>query len=588
MSELDTASLFFSLPDGIFVSSVRATTTELVLHIACRNACAACPLCQQPSERVHGRYVRTVADLPCAGRRVILRLSIRKFVCRTPACPRQIFTERLSDLVQSYARMTNRLRDALVALGLATSAEVSERLAPSLGMRISAPTLLRRLRAVTCPLPKSVRILGVDDWAWKKGQTYGTILVDLEKRCPIELLPDRTEETLTAWLLTHPEIDVISRDRGGEYAAAAKKGAPQAQQIADKFHLVKNLRDGLKELMVRKQKVLPEVEVVSPDGIPLQAQGKRRESALSEAPKPDEPEKQWRSMSQVPRHIPSSSEHSAMAESRSQVSRANRATRYEAVRALHQQALSQREIARRLHMSRQTVQKFLVSETFPERSRPPYQGSILDPYKPYILDRWKAGCWNGSQLYSEVKELGYTGSEALFRLFISSVRKHHQATGTSAKLELSADGAKVSGPVDPASKPCIKRRLSPARASWLYVSQSVKLDEKQRQQVAHIRAAHGDLDLAYDLTQAFVSMLAERQDTALDDWLTQAEHSGIKELKSFAHGIRRDYAAVRATFTSEWSNGPVEAQVNCLKLQKRLMFGRANFDLLRLHVLRRA
>ena len=588
MSELDTASLFFSLPDGIFVSSVRATTTEVVLHIACRNACAACPLCQQPSERVHGRYVRTVADLPCAGRRGILCLSIRKFVCSTPACPRQIFTERLSDLVQSYARMTNRLRDALVALGLATSAEVSERLAPSLGMRISAPTLLRRLRAVTCPLPKSVRILGVDDWAWKKGQTYGTILVDLEKRCPIELLPDRTEETFTAWLLTHPEIDVISRDRGGAYAAAAKKGAPQAQQIADKFHLVKNLRDGLKELMVRKQKVLPEVEVVSPDGIPLQAQGKRGESALSEAPKPDEPEKQWRSMSQEPRHIPASSEHSAMAESRSQVSRANRAARYEAVRALHQQALSAREIARRLHMSRQTVQTFLVSESFPERSRPPYQGSILDPYKPYILNRWKAGCWNGSQLYSEVKELGYTGSEALFRLFISSVRKHHQATGTSAKLELSADGAKVSGPVDPASKPCIKRRLSPARASWLYVSQSVKLDEKQRQQVAHIRAAHGDLDLAYDLTQAFVSMLAERQDTALDDWLTQAEHSGIKELKSFAHGIRRDYAAVRATFTSEWSNGPVEAQVNCLKLQKRLMFGRANFDLLRLHVLRRA
>ncbi len=176
----------------------------------------------------------------------------------------------------------------------------------------------------------------------------------------------------------------------------------------------------------------------------------------------------------------------------------------------------------------------------------------------------------------------------MFRLFISSVRKQHQATGTSEKLELSAHGAKVSGPIDPASKPSIKRRLSPTRASWLYVSQAVKLDEKQRQQVAQIRAAHDDLDLAYELTQAFVSMLAEHQDTALDTWLAQAEHSGIKELKSFALGIRRDYAAVRATFTSEWSNGPVEAQVNCLKLQKRLMFGRANFDLLRLHVLRRA
>jgi transposase len=529
-----------------------------------------------------------VADLPCAGRRVILALTVRKFVCSTPACPRQIFTERLPELVQSYARMTNRLREALVALGLANSAQVSERLAPSLGMKVSAPPLLRRLRALACPPPTSVRILGVDDWAWKKGQTYGTILVDLEKRCAIELLPDRKEETLTAWLLTHPEIDVISRDRGGEYAAAAKKGAPHAQQIADNFHLVKNLRDGLKELMARKQKVLPEVEEVSSEGIPLRAQGKRPGSTLSVKPKPDEPEKQWRSMSKEPRHLPASSEHSSIASSASQVSHANRSARYEAVRALHQQAISARAIARRLHMSRQTVPKFLVSESFPERSRPPYRGSILDPYKPYILERWKAGCWNGSQLYAEVKELGYLGSEALFRLFISSVRKRHQATGTSEKLELSADGAKVSGPIDPASKPCIKRRLSPARTSWLYVSQALKLDEKQRQQVAQIRAAHAALDLAYELTQAFVSLLAEHQDTALDDWLAQAEHSGIKELKSFALGIRRDYAAVRATFTSEWSNGPVEAQVNCLKLQKRLMFGRANFDLLRLHVLRRA
>ena len=129
-----------------------------------------------------------MADLPCGGRRVILALTVRKFVCSAPTCPRQIFTERLPDLVQSYARMTKRLREALVALGLATSAQVSERLAPSLGMLISAPTLLRRLRAVACPPPKSVRILGVDDWAWKKGQTYGTILVDLEKRCTIDLL----------------------------------------------------------------------------------------------------------------------------------------------------------------------------------------------------------------------------------------------------------------------------------------------------------------------------------------------------------------------------------------------------------------
>ncbi len=201
------------------------------------------------------------------------------------------------------------------------------------------------------------------------------------------IMPDRKEETLTAWLLNHPEIDVISRDRGGEYAAAARKGAPQAKPIADKFHLVKNLRDDIRELMARKQKVLPEVEEASTDGIPRLTQGKRQASALSEVPKPDEPEKHWRSMSKEPRQIPARSEHSSIAPSRSQVSLANRSTRYEAVRALHQQAISEREIARRLNMSRQTVHKFLVSESFPERSNPPYRGSILDPYKPYILDR---------------------------------------------------------------------------------------------------------------------------------------------------------------------------------------------------------
>ena len=212
---------------------------------------------------------------------------------------------------------------------------------------------------------------------------------------------------------------------------------------------------------------------------------------------------------------------------------------------------------------------------------------MLDPYKPYILDRWKAGCWNGSQLYSEVKQLGYTGSEVLCRLFITQLRKQHQRAGTSTVLALDASGAHVNVPPDSPPKPSLTRRMSPTRASWLCVCQPAKLGEKQRQDVEQIRAAHSDLDTAYQLSQAFVSMLAEHRDQDLDGWLTLAKQSGIAELKSFAQGIRRDYAAVRAAFTSEWSNGQVEAQVNCLKLQKRIVFGRAQFDLLRLRVLSR-
>jgi transposase len=272
----------------------------------------------------------------------------------------------------------------------------------------------------------------------------------------------------------------------------------------------------------------------------------------------------------------------------SQVSRSNRYARYEAVRALHQQLVSEREIARRLGLSRNTVHRFLQAETFPERRQPPYRRSILDPYKLYILDRWKAGCWNGTQLLEEIKKLGYTGSDALFRYFMTQVRKQHQAAGTALALEFSTAQGSINTPGDLPPKPSPKRHISPTRASWLCVCQPIKLDEKQRQHVEQIRAAHRDLDIAYQLSQAFVSMLAKRRGQDLDEWLIQAKQSGIRELKSFARGIRRDYAAVRAAFSSEWSNGQTEAQVNCLKLQKRIVFGRANFDLLRLRVLRRA
>src|SRR6266568_1101347 len=230
MGSVDTellASLFL-LPDTIAVEALYPTTTHLTVRVACVLKNAACPVCEHLSERIHGRYGRTVADVPCGGRRVTLALTVRKFVCDTPECPRKIFTERLPALVQSYARMTNRLSEALQTLGFATCGEVGKRLAPKLGMCITGPTLLRRMRTVSIPPLSSVRVLGIDDWSWKKGVSYGTILVDLELRKAIEILPDRSTETVEAWLRAHPEVDIVSRDRGGRYAAAARRGAPQA------------------------------------------------------------------------------------------------------------------------------------------------------------------------------------------------------------------------------------------------------------------------------------------------------------------------------------------------------------------------
>jgi transposase len=273
------------------------SANELLVHIVSQSSRACCPLCGVRASRIHSRYWRRVADLPCAGRQVSLLLTVRKFFCPNPSCPRTIFAEQFPDLLQSYARLTNRLREALVVLGLATCGELTSRLAPKLGMTVKPTTILRRLRAVPVSPVETVRMLGVDDFAWKKGQTYGTILVDLELRRTIDLLPDRSEEMLEAWLRAHPQVELVSRDRAGAYAKAITKGAPQAQQVADRFHLLLNLREGLRKFLVRKQKWLPEVEEDTSDAIPKKARGKWKEIVAPDASEQRKPERHFRHMS---------------------------------------------------------------------------------------------------------------------------------------------------------------------------------------------------------------------------------------------------------------------------------------------------
>jgi transposase len=249
--------------------------------------------------------------------------------------------------------------------------------------------------------------LGIDDWAWKKGATYGTILVDLSSHKPIELLADRTAETAEAWLRTHPEITLVSRDRGGDYAAAAKRGAPQAQQVADKFHLLKNLRERIKDLMDRRHSCLPEVEEASSEAIPAHARGIKggQVSDSSTPPIQEATGKHYRTISPTPYARPA---RDTSAQLQKQGRRARRYALYEDVRTLARQGVGIRAIARQLKVSRQVVRRFLRVEEFPEMApsqREP-RGSILDQYKPYIFQRWQQGCRNSVQLYDEIKARG--------------------------------------------------------------------------------------------------------------------------------------------------------------------------------------
>ena len=228
------------LPPGLTLDSVDLATTVVTFAIVATSQTASCPLCATPSTRIHSHYQRTVADLPCCGRRVVLHLQVRRFRCSLPSCPRRIFTERLPLLLRPWAQMTERLRQVLVALGLATSGQAGARLAAHLGMRISGSTVNRLILALPPPAPPCSRVVGIDEWSYRRGHRYGTILVDLESRCVLDLLPDRQVQAVAEWIRHHPQVHSMSRDRGGIYADGVRHGNTAIVQIADRWHLLKS------------------------------------------------------------------------------------------------------------------------------------------------------------------------------------------------------------------------------------------------------------------------------------------------------------------------------------------------------------
>lgn len=264
---------------GLHVTDVCSGITGLTLVVATTATMAACPLCHRCGRRVHSRYQRRVADLPCAGRAVTLLIHARRFFCPTADCPRKTFRERLPALVAPGARRSHGLCAALAAIGFALGGEAGKRLATTIGMPTSGDTLLRLVCAVPPAAIEAPEVRGVDDWAWKKGTRYGTILCDLERHRVVDLLPDRSADTVAAWLQSRPFISLITRDRSDLYADGATRGAPGATQVADRFHLLKNLGDTLERFLQQKRAVLKQATAVPSPPLPprLQPWQERRE-----------------------------------------------------------------------------------------------------------------------------------------------------------------------------------------------------------------------------------------------------------------------------------------------------------------------
>lgn len=527
-------SSLFSLPDGLEIVSMAGTSDLLTVHIVATAPMRACPLCAEVATHVRSYYTRLVADLPCAGRRVQLLLRVRKFRCDTVSCPRKVFAERLGSFLQAWARKTTRLRQAIESIGLATCGEGGARLADRLAIAASPTTILRRIMALPLPPVEPVSHLGIDDFALHRGRTYGTVLVDLIRHKAIDLLPDRKAETAKAWMQAHPEIELVSRDRGGDYATAASQGAPQAIQTADRFHLCKNLTEAVEKALARCRTEI--------------RKSQKAPSKPAEETSPEEPPPALLTADGKP--------YSAH--------QTERYDRYQQVLALREQGAKVKEIAKRVGLGARTVQRWLKDGAYVETNYHHRHRSSFDTYEAYVRRRWDEGCHNIQQIWREIQVLGYPHSDRALRAHLEAVRGKKPA-------ELAEAG--------------VLDHFSAKQAVWLFVRPFEKLKEKEQEELLAMRQASATAETIYQLVQEFFRLVHSRQGTQLDSWISKVQASNVQELQRFANGLERDKAAVLAGLTLVHSNGQVEGQVTRIKLIKRMMFGRAGFPLLRQRVL---
>jgi transposase len=474
------------------------------------------------SRRVHSRYQRQLADTASGCQEVLICLQARRFICGNAGCAKATFAEQVQGLTTRYGRRTSGLEEVLQAIALALGGRAGARLSGRLACSASRSTLLRLIRATPDPASGTPLVLGVDDFALRKGHVYGTVLVDIETRRPVDMLDERSAESFRDWLDAHPGTEVICRDRGGCYAEGAAEGAPLAVQVADRWHLWHNLAEAVERAVARHRSCLQE-----------QPQQPSPELTATEATLAPEP---------------------ALA--------ARTRARYGEVHSALACGQSITEISRTLQLDRKTVRRYATAAA-PDQLIPGSRvtrSGLLDPHQAYLRQRWEEGCRSTERLHEELRTRGYRGSLRTLRRLTARLRQ---------------DTAVPTAPPAPAAKKV---------ASWILTPPG-KLPGTDRATLAQITGRCEELATTRTLVREFADMLCHRHGEHLEAWASQAEGSPVSELHSFAKGLRKDWAAVTAGLTLPYSSGAVEGHVNRIKMIKRQMYGRAKPDLLRKRVL---
>jgi transposase len=506
---------------------------RLIVHVE-QNP--VCPICGEVSRSRHSCYCRCLQDFPWQGVSVQLWATVGRFRCRNSSCPRKIFCERLPRVARVYARQTDRASEIVRLIGYVAGGLPGQRLLERLSIVTSDDTVLRRLRQEPVQemamLP--VHNLGVDDWAWRKGQEYGTILVNLDAHRVVDLLPDRAADSFSEWLRQHPEIVTVSRDRCGIYAEGAALGAPQSQQVADRFHLVLNLSATMERVLEERSRklILPPVDTPAPESQP----GEIVDATALQ-----------------PRQLRAT---------QSQLRRQRRLECYEQVLALFKSGQSQAAISRALGLQRKTIRRWLRTGAFPERKPPHRPPPKVNEFGAYLEQRWNEGCHNATLLFQEIREKGYRGKRSMVARFVASWRTTGRTT-----------------------RPNAPERISPKHAAILVTRAADKMTEEQQRLFDRIINQCPEAGDLRRIALAFRAALTAENSIQLRRWIEGAKRSEFGPVVRFAYGLQKDISAVAAAVDTPWSTGQVEGQINRLKMVKRQMYGRAGFELLRARVL---
>ncbi|MFE3175174.1 ISL3 family transposase [Amycolatopsis sp. NPDC059235] len=462
------------------------------LHASVLQPDAVCSGCGVRSGRVHSRYQRCLADPAVGGQETVIRLLVRRFFCSNSDCAKRTFAEQVPGLTVAHARRSPLLRRMLEKIALALGGRPGHRLSRQLAAEVSRSTLLRLIRALPVPEPGNPSVLGVDDFAFRRGHTYGTIVIDMDTHRPVDVLADRLGDTFADWLRAHPGAEAICRDRAGGYAEGARLGAPDAIQIADRFHLLYNLAEAVNKIVRAHRECLhdqPAADAVA-------------------QPEPAAPVDEGR---------------------RAELTR----QRHAEVHALWDKGVGNTAISKALNLDEKTVRRYARAETPDELlTQVPRRGRDLDAHTGFLVQRWQEGCTNAARLTEELRDRGYRGSERTVRRLLQTWRG--SATPPAAVATTTPKPRHVTG--------------------WIIRPAADRTDQ-EKADLARILERCPVLRVVHELVGEFGGMPRHRRGQHLDAWIAKARTSDITQLQGFAAGLSNDYDAVRNGLTLALSSG---------------------------------